>query len=425
MPKHQLLLIGGILAIVLIIILVSFGLLPGRRNPTPEPVAITFWGVEDDESAYRPVLTDFQKEYPHITINYRKLPESNYEQTLLNALAENSGPDIFMLHNSWVHKHEGKVYPLSQIAQFQEKDFQNMFAPVTQDDLIGKNKQILGLPLYIDSLALFYNQDMFSTAGVAQAPKTWEELVTTSQKLTAANTTGDILKSGVTLGTYSNIDRAFEILSSVILQSGDPIVDKNERRVKLSRGASDSFAFYSSFADPLKPYFSWNERQRPGFAAFGEETVAMTFGFLNDIPRIQARNPHLPLKVAPFPQLKQGSTGSVVYASYYFPTVSKSSSHPGEAWQFLMFLTSQPHAKQYIEATGKVPARLDLISEGAPNQIQDVFYRQALFARSWQIPDDRIARNLFKDAINSILTRAGSATEIVFRLQEQLHLLLP
>jgi len=425
MPKPQLLIIGGILLVVITIILISFGFLPGRKNPAPEPVTIAFWGVGDDESAYRAVLADFQKEYPHITVNYKKLPEGNYEQTLLNALAENTGPDIFMLHNSWAQKHEGKVFPLSQVSQFQAKDFQNAFVPMAQEDLIGKNGEILGLPLYIDTLALFYNQDMFSTAGLAQAPKIWDEVLVTSQKLTTANTTGDILKSGITLGTYTNIDRAFEILSSLILQSGDPIVDKNERRVQLTRGASDSFAFFSSFADPLKPQFTWNDRQRPAFVAFGEEIVAMTFGFLGDVPRVQARNPHLTLKVAPFPQIKQGSSGAIVYGAYYFPTVSKISAHPGEAWQFLLFLSSKPHAKQYLEATGKVPARFDLIAEGADNQTKDVFYRQALFAKSWQIPDDRISRNLFQNAIGSLLTRAGSASEIVFRLQEQLHLLMP
>ncbi|PIP29532.1 ABC transporter substrate-binding protein, partial [Candidatus Kuenenbacteria bacterium CG23_combo_of_CG06-09_8_20_14_all_36_9] len=35
--------------------------------------------------------------------------------------------------------------------------------------------QILGLPLSLDTLTLFYNRDHFNAAGLIQAPSTWQE----------------------------------------------------------------------------------------------------------------------------------------------------------------------------------------------------------------------------------------------------------
>ena len=48
---------------------------------------------------------------------------------------------------------------------------------MTQDAL--QDDKVYGIPLSIDTLALYYNKDHFREAGLVEAPATWNEFVTT------------------------------------------------------------------------------------------------------------------------------------------------------------------------------------------------------------------------------------------------------
>src|SRR5688500_16782349 len=62
---------------------------------------LTMWAVIDDVDVYDAILRDYRALHPNVTINFRRLRLEEYESELLNALAEDRGPDIFMLHNTW------------------------------------------------------------------------------------------------------------------------------------------------------------------------------------------------------------------------------------------------------------------------------------------------------------------------------------
>ena len=77
-----------------------------------QPITINYWRVWDDNDAFDPIITDYQKSHPNITINYRKFRYEEYEQALLNAWAEDRGPDIFSIPESWLMKYEPKIQPM-------------------------------------------------------------------------------------------------------------------------------------------------------------------------------------------------------------------------------------------------------------------------------------------------------------------------
>ncbi len=417
--------LGGIV-IVVVLIMIAFGVLPGGREDRQQQVTLEFWGIDDPSFWTGNDFADGLRDaLPHIMVNYQRFDEATYETTLLDRIAAGTGPDIFVLKNSWIERHRDKIFPLPQERLgLTHRDFRARFPDGIGAQMVTAEGAIIGAPLYLDSLVLFYNKDIFNIAGIALPPATWDEVISTSQKLTTLTSIGDVIKSGIALGTSKNVEHAFEIVSALILQGGDQIIDPVQRTVALSDAAAAAFVFYASFADPTKKNVSWSSRMPNSIEAFAEGKTAMMIGFASDIQRIAARNPHLNLGIVPFPQQKN-TTAPLTYASYFFPTVSKLSRHPYEAWQFLTYMSLGTGAELYAKGVQRPAARRDLIGRGAPTDELEAFYRQSLIARSWRIPSEASAERLFGDAIDAVGARSSDFQRVMLTLRQQLQLTIP
>lgn len=425
MSQSQTIIIGTIVFVIAILMLVILGVLPGLRPSRPAPFILELWGVRDEEAVWRAITKPFQEENPHITVRYTRFPQDIYESALIERLAENTGPDIFMLENSRLTKHREKTYPLpQQTLRFSTNNLTASFVDVAAADLIGQDGAIYGMPLYTDSLALFYNKDLFNIAGIALPPQNWEELAASSRKLTQVSPAGDVAKSGVALGSGKNIEHAFEIISAMMLQSGDPIIDRKKNMVAIGKPSQDTLSFYASFADRTRQNFTWSNLLPNSLDAFAEEKTAMVFGFSEDIMRVKAKNPHINMGMAPFTQLP-GAQKPATYGRYMFLTVSKLSKHPTDAWKFIIFATGRAQAETYTDLTGFAPARRDVLTTKAPPLESEVFWHQALIAKSWPVPDYQKTKQLFEEAAESISTRSAAFSQAFNQLKERLRLLLP
>lgn len=425
--RLRVLIIGGIALLAVIGALVVFRLIPGRKPPGVPPADLVFWGVADDELVWQETINRFREQYPSVTIAYRRIDERGYESFLINRLAEGRGPDIFMLKNSWVAKHRDKIFPLPQESlDFGGREFAQTFVDGAGQDLLLPDGSIIGMPLVIDTLALFYNKDIFNAKGVAQPPATWEEFARVAAKLSGVSPTGDVSESGAALGTFRNVSHAFEILSGLMLQSGDPIIRPGSRDPALGRAAAEALSFYASFADPGAENFSWTSRKNESLAAFAQGEAAMAFGFARDVPAVLGRNPRLALGVAPFPQFADAAPAHILApAEYYFPTVSRASPAPAQAWFFLLFASSPEIAAEYSGRVGIAPARRDLVERAPSSDLLHAFRRQALIARFWSVPDEAGAERLFGEAIESVNNRSRSVAQALEILRGKITFLIP
>ena len=210
-----------------------------------------------------------------------------------------------------------------------------------------------------------------------------------------------------------------------MFQEGDPIVRRIPTLLPvLGESAARALAFYTSFSNPSDVNFSWSNRLSSSLTAFSQTVSVFGFGFYEDIARIRAKNHHLNFGILPFPQ-KKDVRFPVVHGRYSFPTVSKSSKSILASWQFVDFMTRGQGTKIYIEKTGLPPARRDLLANRPANPDLDVFYRQALIAKTWPVPDESRTKRLFSDTIESIVSRTSTVSQAVQNLRGRLDLLLP
>lgn len=417
------------ISLVIIFVLASalvFSGFSGCRKDGLRPIQLTVWNVSGDTKSWESMISSYEasvkadKTVAQVKITYvEKKFENNkdYEDEISKALSEGTAPDIITLNNSWISRYKNKIYPMDRGGAMAQ-DFKNKYVDVVSDDFLEGTK-VYGIPLSMDTLALYYNEDLLNNARVFDPPKTWDELGEAVKKITKSDEKGTITRAGIAMGTDKNVDRSSDILSLLMLQGGSTITDETQKIATFSEIIKDNsdtnqdqrktiggvaLQLYTDFANPVKPVYTWNPLLNYSIDAFSKGEVAMMINYAYNIPAVVAKNPKLRFKVAPVPQ-HTGVTVPVNYANYWAMTVLSGSTHPTEAWDFLISINKAEANKVYLTATAKPAAQRDLIAwqENGDDLKLGVFARQGLTAKSWYQKDNYAIETIFNDAINSVV----------------------
>lgn len=388
-----------------------------RKPPEQEDVELTYWGIWEDEAVYKELIDEFERKHPNVTVKYEKqdiIALDDYVARLNTRIKGGTGPDVLRFHNSWVKQLNGVLQPLPQ-SVIQATEFESQYYDVIKNDM-NKNGAYVGIPLSIDTLALFVNDDIFQEAGYSP-PTEWGEFLDKSRLLTTIQEdSGEstIVRPGAALGTFDNVFHAPDIIGLLLLQSGvDPSAmqdPSNQQR------AVDALEYYTCFAKDTQVCKKiWDEEQDNSKLAFTKGNLPMYFGYSWDIFEIKTLNPRLNFKVLPVPKL---GTKSNTIASYWAEGVSVGSKHPKEAFMFIEFLASKESLqKLYAQQSktrlfGGLYPRKDLAKLLESNKLIYPFVQQAENARS-----TIFYANTFdgKGGANTILNEAlnGAITSIL------------
>ncbi len=415
-----------------------------------KPVKLTIWRVFDTSESFDATMAAYQALHKNVSFEYRTLRYDEYESELLHAFAEGKGPDIFSLNSNWIGEYESLALPLPKslsipytetrgtikketivtikeeptITQRQLKtDYIDAVAdmvirPYQPNPKLEAEDRIWGLPLSVDTLALFYNKDLLNAAGIAEPPKTWTTFQEDVAKLTTIGPNDTIVQSGAAIGSSTNVERAFDILSLLMMQNGTKMTDDNGNPKFASQledksvPGADATRFYSDFANPLKSVYTWNADQPSSFEAFTSGKTAMFLGYSYHISLIKTQAPKLDFGIAVAPQISAGRT--VNYANFWIETVSKATKSSNWAWDFIQFAAKAEQAKTYLDVTKKPTALRSLITEQLQDEDLSIFATQLLTAKSWYKGDDAsVAETAILELIDG--TIAGEELEVIIR----------
>lgn len=435
MKNAPLIIFSIIAGFIILGFLLFAGIIPGVRRGAAQKAAIEFWTPENDAGAWNAVLDAYKASGSNVSVRVVQKDPTTYYIELLDALAAGRGPDAFFLYDQDILRFSDKITPLPQnVFRFGPLELRNNFTDFIAEALArGADQQIIGLPLWLDTLALFYNRDILNSANIPNPPATWNELADIAPRLTQISTTRSIIRAGAALGGSVNVERGGDILSALILQSGGKIVNADTLDTDLGQSVSVSNAqinpseqalsFYTSFAMPAKRTYSWAQTVPSAFDAFASSRAAMAFGYERDRAHIQSRNPHLNMSIAPLPQASTDAI-KINYGTFGFLTVSRLSKNAPSAWHFILFATAREGASLYLQASGRPPARRDLVTAQAPTADLQVFYNQSLSARGWLKPDAGRVNSIFNEMIENVLVGkfapSASAEQAGARLQQLL-----
>jgi multiple sugar transport system substrate-binding protein len=433
--KNKKIFLAIVLCLALILVLTSLGCKKKQDSQkTPaQKITLSWWRLWDSSDVFSSAIAAYEKEHPGVKIEYKKLTYPEYEKTIIESLAAGRGPDIWSIHNSWVPKHLDKLYPAPQ-ALFSPQQYQEAFVDVAEQDFIITDK-IYGLPFSVDTLALYYNKDLFNTAGITLPPQTWEEFKEDVRKLTKTDEEGNITQAGASLGTAKNVNRAVDILYLLMLQNGTKMTSDDKKFATFTAKTKtesdeefipglDALIFFTDFANPQKTVYTWNPGLPNSIDAFVDEKTAMIFNYSYQDVVIKSKSPKLNYAIAPAPQIEADPQIAINFANYWGEIVSSASPNRDLAWDFLLYMAKKENMENYAKLTKRPSSRRDVINLQLEDPNLKIFARQALTAKSWYQKDAATIENIFIETIENIVLGEASTEEALTKATTQVNAMM-
>ncbi|MFH1012691.1 MAG: extracellular solute-binding protein [Candidatus Peregrinibacteria bacterium] len=413
---------------------------------------LDFYFVYDNTDAFREQIQAFQSRNPGVVVRTKKFVDlKEYEDLVINEIAEGEGPDVFMLHNSWITKHQKKLMPmpLGLSVNMTPELFRQTFFQAASEDLIIDEK-IYGMPMSLDNLAIFYNKPVFKDllATTDHPAQLWEDIKEQAFQLTKRDNSPErFALAGIALGRADNIGSAVDILCALMLQYGTAFYDDKEERAifagsqtgDVSKPGVMALELFTSFALPSYKHYSWNETitgrapEEMDVGAFVRGKVAMIIGYPYLYEVIQSSiqtqqklgQKHIDLKdvgVAPFPQLVSPTETARrdTLASYFPLVVSRTSDMPDEAWSFVQFMTTADALQTYYKKTKRPTSRKDMVTEQQTDAMFGAFAFQAPFAKTLRVYDTAAYQKALGDAIQEVVRNLATPEQALKTAEDKI-----
>ncbi|MBI4193385.1 MAG: extracellular solute-binding protein, partial [Candidatus Colwellbacteria bacterium] len=287
---------------------------------------------------------------------------------------------------TWLSKHINKLAPAPS-SLVSAENAAALFPKIVSEDFVRGGK-VYALPLSIDTLALYYNREIFDKRGVALFPKTWDEV----RDLALAKKVPTALG-----GDEQTVAKAGDVISLLMLQYGAEMGSADGTRATFgsSSRARNALEFYLGFTPPGVD----------SLRGFANGKVGMMIDYASARSVIKAANPLLNFSILPVPQWNAESPAAA--AEYSGFAVSRRSRNPDLAWELVRFIATDGEAAEaYLRASGRPPALRALIERYARSPELGLFAAQSLAAESWPKGDTRAMRDAFSEMVQSV--RDGS-----------------
>lgn len=390
--------------------------------------SVVIWGTVPS-SAFQAVLMPLkEKVKAYSVVSYIEKDARNFDDELLNALAEGRGPDIVFIPSDKLVQMRSKIQPVSY-ESFPLRDFENLY--IDGAKIFALADGVYSYPVAIDPLMMYYNRDLLGTKNIINPPSTWEAVVNDIiPTMVKRDFSRNIILSPLAFGEYRNINNGFAILSMLLLQSGSALVpERNGQYQMLMNTTADgtgkpfenALTFYTNFASPSNPLYSWNRALGLDRDEFLKEKLVLYFGKGSEARSLAAQNPNLNFDIAEVPQ---GATATIrrTSASFYGLSLLKSSANKPGAFAVLQELGTANQSKILADALNMAPAHRTTLNAGSNDRYGRVIYQASIVGRGWLSPAPARANEIFGQMVEDVLSNrfrpSESAVDATRRLSE-------
>jgi multiple sugar transport system substrate-binding protein len=351
----------------------------GCESHKQAQTSIDFWAIGSEGEQVVPLIRDFERENPGITVHVQQIPWTAAHEKLLTAFAGNATPDVCQLGNTWIPELAtlGALERLDdRVAASKVIEPSDYFPGVWETNCMASH--IYGIPWYADTRLMFYRTDLLKEAGWAEPPATWDEWLAAMRKIKQ--------QRGANHYAILIPINEWEQPAILALQTGSEMLRDDGRFGNFeSPEFRRAFEFYVGlFNEQLAPESSntqisnvWEEFARGYFAMY--ITGPWNIGeFRRRLPaEMQDKwaTAVLPRPDRNRPSISQaGGCGLVLFGR---------SPRKEEAWRLIEFLSRPERLSQFYELTGNLPPRESAWKQGrlASDPQERAFHEQLLNVR--------------------------------------------
>jgi multiple sugar transport system substrate-binding protein len=344
-----------------------------------EPVTITygFWDTAQ-EAAIDAQIEAFNAHIPTITVEKQIVPWSDYWAKLQTGIAGGETFDVFWINSAQlpVYASAGALLPVDSILGGDGGvDLANFPAPIV--DMYTWDGVHYGIPRDFDTIALFYNTDIFDAAGQAYPDDTWDW--TKFHEVATALTDSDkgIWGGGLQTSWQENY-------YNFILQNGGTLLNEDMTKCTVdSPEASEAFVYLTGFfSEGLTPSIAVQQSNAVENTLFPAGQVAMMPGGSFRAGTYTAAEANI--AAAPLPKGKERvclthGLSNVIWAN---------AGHDGASLEWVKFLASEEAETILGQSGSTIPAYAGLQQpwlDANPDMNAQVFIDALEYAQ--RVPD--------------------------------------
>lgn len=312
------------------------------------------WGTPSGLETTRNLIEKFESLYPDIKVKFEYADWGGYWSKLQIEIAGDSAPDVCLMSGAYFFKfvENNQLLSLQEYIDSDPDININDYYPLLVN-LFKYKGRIFGMPRDFNTVALYYNKDLFDKFAVEypNADWTWNDFKEAAVKLTK-----DIDNDGRIdyYGCELNVDME-SCWANFIWQNGGEILDKSKTQCMLGQPeAIEAITFlhdliwnYKVATSPLEmESFGW----KGGFVLGRVAMVPQGSWFLQEYRKYKNLN----FEVEHLPKGKQRAAS----ANGLCHVISAKTKYPAEAWQLVKFLSKEEAQRELVKTGAAIPAMI-------------------------------------------------------------------
>lgn len=294
------------------------------------------------------LVSDFTAENPGITVDVEVTPYNQYFTKLQTQASSGTAPDVFWMNgpNFQLYAGNDQLAPLEGLPGAQDIDPANY--PQALNDLYTYEGVQFGVPKDFDTVALWYNKEIFDQAG-QEYPKagwTWEDFGTTAKAIS-----DDLGDEGI-YGTAWDTDGQASWYNTVPQAGGFAISEDKTTSGYDDPKTIEGLDFMAqTMLDGSSPTFE-QLTDTPGSQWFTSGKAAMMYAPSYMVPTFMDSELKDNFDVSALPEGEQAANVTHGLAN----VISSSSENQAAASKFVAFLGSEEAALTWAESGAVIPA---------------------------------------------------------------------
>jgi multiple sugar transport system substrate-binding protein len=315
---------------------------PAASN-APVEISMMMWGDPAELTVWNQIVADFHTANPNITVKVDVSDWDSYWTKLKTLLSAGTPPDVFAMDAPLYLDYQSRGVLLN-LQPYLDKNPDMLKGVYPQTLEAYKTPDgMYGLPRDFQTIALFYNKDMFDAAGVAYPTADWtyDDLRNAAKQLTITDSDGKVTQFGI----YSDLWDMELIWSEAIWAYGGDVINADHTKTLI--GDPQALQAWQLFHDMMFVDKSWpntNTASEYGDDPFLAGVAAMTTIGHWAVPGYSEVS--FKWDVAPMPKGPAGQATSVNSAGF---VIGKASKNPDAAFEFLKYVLSEPAQTRLAE----------------------------------------------------------------------------
>jgi len=313
------------------------------KTSTAKVTDITYWNMWSGiyTKMIQGLVNEFNKAHPDIHVTMTSVPSADGDAKLLSAIAAGDPPDVFTEWNPEIgsYAQSGALQPLNKFMTGKYAGVESWLYPIAA--AWGTyNGKLYGLPMSMNTYALYYNTSMLKAIGQSSPPKTFAQLMSDQAKEWKVSggrvTQIGMYPGGSSLGHYACMFDASTYSNGTYDMASNPgsirLMDWLASFKKYPYSAVSAFdtAYGSVAGGSTNPFVMGHE----GFRLTGP------WDGIDDVP---ADNPSLTFNVEAMPAPIPSRTGCT-YVNGNYNVIPKGAKHPNAAWTFMTWMAGYDNA---------------------------------------------------------------------------------